>query len=331
MNLKIAKIRQQTLENVRNFFALKNFLEVQTPTLVNLPGMEPNLDPLSVNIPINNKKNRGYLITSPEYHMKRLLSSGFQKIWQLSSSFRGNEEKSPLHAVEFKMLEYYAAGMDYNKMADFTEELVKEMVLSKKKSLHTYQECKIEKEKPFEKITCKQAFKKYCNLNLDALYKNKSEFIGSAKKYDLNPSQSTEDIFWIIFLQDIEPHLGKKRPTFLFDYPAEMAALSKIKENNRLYCERFELYISGIEIANAFTELTDPKEQLDRLEKEKRERVNSNKEVYEIDKEFIKALELGMPESSGVALGFDRLVMIAAQKESIHEVMFFSKELIEMK
>lgn len=326
-----ALIQNRMLKNMRAFFDAQNFLEVMTPSLVDTPGMEPNLDPISAVVPQNHSTKKGFLITSPEYQMKRLLSSGLEKIWQLCSAYRGNEEKSPLHATEFKILEYYIAGIDYLEMADFTEKLVKAMILPDVKSSHVYRECTIQDDHRFKRISCKDAFKKYLNVNLDHLYTNTEKFIKTLQKkgFDVNKNQSTEDIFWTIFLQYIEPRLGHQRPEFLFDYPSEMAALSKISKNNPLYCERFELYISGIEVANAFSELTDPNEQLKRLKNEQKERLALKKEVYEIDNKFIKALELGMPESSGVALGFDRLAMIAANKESVHDVMFFSNEINE--
>lgn len=321
------KTRIATKKAVRAFFEEHSFVEVDTPTLVKHPGMEPNLSPIKTSVELSGEKQDAFLITSPEYHMKRLLAEGYKKIWQLTSSYRGGEERSMLHSSEFKMIEWYMTGSDYTDMASFAEEFVKFLVTKIHGKKHVYQECEMHTEEFFERITCEEAFQKYANLSLRDLYENKKQFIEDAgsEGFGVNEEQSTEDIFFTIFLQKIEPELGKHKPAFLFDYPAEMAALSKIKESDPMWCERFELFIAGIEIANAFSELVDPKEQEARLKNEQEERKELGKEAFEIDRRFIEALEYGIPKSSGIALGFDRLVMILAGAESIEQVQFFSE------
>ncbi|MBU1119053.1 EF-P lysine aminoacylase GenX [Patescibacteria group bacterium] len=314
---EILKKRMQIQKSIRCFFDQKGFMEVETPKLVSLPGMEPNLTPFRTSLLRNKKNHDAYLITSPEYHMKKILCSGMKKIWQMCPVFRNAEEKSPYHNPEFTMIEWYITGGNYKSMADFTEELVLYISQGFAKL-----------QKPFEHITCREAFLAYTGLHLEELYQDKDTFIKKAQGigYAVTVRDETADIFYKIFLKDIEPHLGKKKPTFLFDYPAEFAALSKIKKDNPLFCERFELYIDGIEIANAFSELTYPKEQKERLQKERQERKELGKEVYDVDTGFIDALEYGMPKSSGIALGFDRLVMVLTGTKSISEVMWFSGE-----
>lgn len=318
--------RRRCIAHLRSFFEEKGFNEVETPLLVRHPGMEPNLDPVSTQLFLNERHVDAYLITSPEYHMKRLLAAGYGDIWQLTSSFRDGEERSSLHSTEFKMLEWYMLDADYRAMANMTEELITSFVEVFHDGAFIYKECEISSAEFFERITCEHAFEKYANLSLRDLYGNKERFIedAQAQGFDIDLEEATEDIFYKVFLQKIEPELGKFKPTFLLDYPSEMAALSKIKKEDPLFCERFELYISGIEIANAFTELTDPKEQLKRLKSEQIQRKELGKEVLEIDRGFIEALEYGMPESSGIALGFDRLVMILASEKSIDRVQYFS-------
>lgn len=321
------KTRIATKKAVRAFFDEHGFVEVDTPTLVRYPGMEPNLNPIKTSVELAGEQQDAFLITSPEYHMKRLLAEGYEKIWQLTSSYRDGEERSALHSSEFKMIEWYMAGSDYADMASFTEEFLKFLVSKIHGEKHEYQECEIHTEEFFERITCEEAFQEYANLRLRDLYINKKQFIEDAgsEGFDVNEDQSTEDIFFTIFLQKVEPELGKYKPTFLFDYPAEMAALSIVKEDDPMWCERFELFISGVEIANAFSELVDMKEQEARLKKEQEERKELGKEVFEIDRRFIEALEYGIPKSSGIALGFDRLVMVLAGAESIEQVQFFSE------
>lgn len=318
--------RMKIIYTIRDFFNKEKFSEVETPILVKLPGMEPNLTPLRTEMIFGGKKQKAYLITSPEYAMKKLLCGGMEKIWQITSAFRDGEDKSFFHNPEFKILEWYEAGVDYQKIARTAEQLINFVAQKINHSEQLfYQGQKIDLTPPFQRITCEEAFLKYAKLNLRELYQNKEKFTGEAQKLGLEVElgSSTADLFFEIFLSRVEPNLPKHKPVFLFDYPAELAALSKIKAHDPLYCERFELYLGGLELGNAFSELTDPKEQETRLIKERAERRLLCKEAYQIDKSFLEALRWGMPESGGIALGVDRLVMILTDSQDISEVILF--------
>jgi len=305
MNKKIIQANKYSriIDLIRAWFKQNNFLEVFTPQLVHLPSMEPNLTPFKTEvISFKGKKTPAYLIMSPEYAMKRLLVDGFENIFQITSSFRNCEDNSPLHNLEFKILEWYRPQADYMDIAKDTENLI--YSINKKKYL-IYQNKKIDLTPPWEYLTCEQAFKKYANIDLKKIIKQKNY----------------EDDFYKIFLTHIERKLGQKKPTFLIDYPLSMAALSKAK--NKYWAERFELYIAGVELANAFSELNDWREQYSRLKQEKLERKKLGKEDYAIDLEFINALKKGMPKAGGIALGVDRLIMLLMNKTSLENIILF--------
>lgn len=309
--IKIAKRYSQIIDLLRLWLKDNNFLEVFTPQLVPLPSMEPNLTPFKTEvISFKGHKLPAYLIMSPEYAMKRLLAGGFQNIFQITSSFRNCEDNSPLHNLEFKILEWYRPNADYLNIAKDCENLIYNINKKFNRSKYLiYQNKKIDLTPPWEYLTCEQAFKKYANIDLKKLMRQKN----------------FEDDFYKIFLTHIERKLGQKKPTFLIDYPLSMASLSKKK--NKFWAERFELYIAGVELANAFSELTDWQEQLKRLKQERSERKKMSKEDYAVDMEFINALKKGIPETGGIALGVDRLIMLLTNKTSLKDVILFPNQL----
>jgi lysyl-tRNA synthetase class 2 len=169
----------------------------------------------------------------------------------------------------------------------------------------------------------KEAFEKYAGIDLDkALNRASMADIAKKKSYTVNKDDGFDDIFFKIFLSEIEPNLGGGRPTVLYDWPAQMAALSRRKKRDPRYAERFEVYIGGLELGNAFSELVDSNEQRERLMEEKKLRKNLGKEIYDIDESFLRALR-DMPPSGGIAMGVDRIVMLFTDARSIDEVIFF--------
>lgn len=305
--LTIARNYSRITDLTRQWFKKNKFLEVFTPELVPIPSMEPYLTPFKTEVVgFKGDKKPAYLIMSPEYAMKRLLANGFEKIFQITSAFRNEEDNSPLHNLEFKILEWYCVNTDYMGIAQDTENLI--YFINKqfnKSDILYYQNKKINLSPPWEYLTCEQAFKKYAGVDLKELMREKN----------------FEEKFYKIFLTDIERKLGQEKPTFLTDYPVAMAALSKKK--NKLWAERFELYIAGIELVNAFSELTDWQEQLNRLQAEKEEREKLGKEAYPVDMEFIAALKKGLPACGGIALGMDRLIMLLTDKAGLKDVILF--------
>jgi len=328
-------LRAKIISLIRIFFGKENFLEVETPSLVKLPGMEPHLDPIKVSLPVLGGQRESYLITSPEYAMKKILAAGFTKIFQICKSFRGGEAMDDLHNPEFTILEWYRAGADYENIMDDTENLItfiganlqnkKRVTFSKKiRNLKIkYQGKIIDLTSPWPRLTLKEAFWKYAGVDLDKVLDRNSIACAATKKgYAVSKNDSFDDIFFKIFLSEIEPGLNKERPIILYDWPAQMAALSRKKKDDPRYAERFEVYIGGLELGNAFSELVDSDEQRKRLLAERNLRKVLGKEIYDIDKDFLEALR-EVPPSGGIAMGVDRIVMLFADAESIDEVIFF--------
>lgn len=287
--------RAVIIKAIRAFFDAHGYLEIETPTLVSKPGTEPFLTPFETEVrDVKGGLHRGCLITSPEYAMKELLTAGFPKIYQLTKCFRNGEDFGGLHNPEFTMLEWYRAGTDYTGIMDELESLVLTAGEAVGRTVAV----------PFERMKVVEAFRKYADADALELAKDEAEYHH-------------------VFLNAVEPHLGKEAPTILYDYPAEMAALSKLKTSDRRFAERFELYVGGIEIANAFTELTDAEEQRGRFEEENTLREKLGKDTQGLDEDFLSALEEGMPESGGIALGVDRLVMSLLGESDIRRVIAF--------
>jgi len=288
--------RAEIIKKIRAWFGGEGFIEVQTPVLQVMGAPDAHIKPFQT----DDSHHSWELHTSPEIAMKKLLVSGMDKIFQICPVFRKGNHSS-LHSAEFTMLEWYRTSTDYTAMMDDCEALVQSLGLFK--------------DAPFERLSVADAFQKYAQIELNADLKKAAQSIGVR----IIETDTFEDIFHAIMAEKIEPNLGQGRPMILYDYPPSMAALAKKRGD---IAERFELYINGIEIANAFSELTDPIEQRARLEED----LALKKELYGIetplDEDFIAALEHGMPESSGCALGLDRLVMIACRIDDIGDVQW---------
>ncbi|HOK35453.1 MAG TPA: EF-P lysine aminoacylase EpmA [Candidatus Pacearchaeota archaeon] len=331
-NPKLKKIqiqRSRINQLIRAFFKKRGFLEVETATLVKCAGQEPYITPMNVSFEDErNRKYKGYLITSPEYSLKKLLVAGFEKIFEITKVFRSNESFGGIHNPEFTMIEWYRARSNYKEIMKDTEELV--CFLNQKinnSNYLIYQNKKINLTLPWPRLTVKKAFLKYTDIDLDKcqnLKNFKKEIKRNKNLKDLvNDNDDWNDIFCKIFIDKIEPSLPKDRPIILYDYPLPQAALAKRKNKNSFYAERFEVFIAGIELANAFSELTDPKEQYNRFKKEQNLRKKLKKEIIPIDKDFIRALELKMPPSGGIALGIDRLQMLLLNIKDINDLLLF--------
>ena len=314
------------LDLIRNFFKKRGFLEVQTPILSKNISTEPYIDPVPVKFSDDkNKIYHGYLITSPEYFLKKLLAAGFNKIFEITKAFRQKEALGGLHNPEFTILEWYRTHANYRHIMKDTEELVYDLV--KKLHHHSYffyQGQKIDVSLPWLRISVKQAFKKYAKINLDKI-KNLNYFkkIVKQKDYHLPKYCDWNDLFYLIFLNEIEPQLSKDKAIILYDYPLPQAALAKRKNKKSFYVERFEAYVGGMEISNAFSELLDWREQSKRLKEDQKLRKKLRKEIISIDKSFIRALKSGIPPASGNALGVDRLEMLLLNIKDINDLLMF--------
>jgi len=318
--------RAKTISLIRKFFEKEGFLEVETPLLGKAVGMELHLDAFETTFEDDQgTKLPLYLQTSPEYFMKRLLSAGFEKIFQLCKAFR-NGEITPLHNTEFTILEWYRAYASYEEIMLDTERLVESLAheLLNTSQLE-YQGKMIDLSPPWERITVHDAMLNYAKIDLYEASTTEEFFRLATKKgfSTIKAEDEWETIFFKIFLEAVEGKLGRGRPTFLLDYPLSMGALAKQKESNPNIAERFEVYIEGLELGNAFTELNDSQEQRERLVREQQERVLLGRDIYPLDEQFLQALEEGIPPSGGIAIGVDRLVMLFTNSRSIEEVLCF--------
>jgi lysyl-tRNA synthetase class 2 len=291
------RLRARMIQSIRRFFAENEYLEVETPYLIPAPAPEPHIDAMS--------SGASYLHTSPELCMKRLLAAGYSRIFQISRCFR-HGERGDLHLPEFTILEWYRAGIDYMDLMEECERLISSVFsdMGGGQSIG-YMGMQIGLKDRWERLSVSEAFARYADMSLERALERGS--------------------FDEVMVNQIEPNLGVTRPTFLHDYPAPLAALSRLKCDAPGFAERFEMYIAGLELANGFSELTDVKEQKERFEEQQRQRIILGKRVYPMPERFLRSLE-HMPEAAGIALGVDRLAMILAGRPKIDDVVAFTPE-----
>jgi len=289
--------RAGIIQFIRQFFIEQGFLEVETPSLVPAPVPEAHIDLIHT--------QRGFLQASPELCMKRLLSEDFPKIFQICKCHRDGE-RGNLHLPEFTLLEWYRTKADYSDLMADCEALVCHVadILGIGSAIQ-YRGRTIDLQPPWERITVKEAFTRYSPVSL-------SEALQTGR-------------FDEITVMHIEPNLNKSKPVFLCDYPASLASLARLKQCNPEVAERFELYMGGLELANAFSELIDPVEQEIRFNKENDIREKHGRERYPIPEKFLIALKT-MPPSAGIAFGVDRLVMLLTASDNIDDVVTFTPE-----
>jgi len=301
---------------------------VETPCLVPAPGMEPHIHAFEAAfVPEGGGPARAlYLHSSPEYAMKRLLSEGFGRIFQLARVFR-NGEVSSTHNPEFTMLEMYRAGTDYLGIMRELEELIEACAAAldpRGEPRARWKGGDLALAAPFDRLTVSDAFAA-AGVDLAACQGDAGRLRAAARSRGIEPGpegESFEDAFFRVFLAAIEPGLGRGRPVYLVDWPASMAALAKLSSTDPRWAERFELYASGLELANGFTELTDAREQRRRLLEERALRQRLGRPPYPLDERFLEAVGR-MPDAGGVALGLDRLLMLLAGAESVADVLLF--------
>lgn len=291
---KTLKARHQILREIRNYFDSAQYLEVETPVRVLSPGIDPYIDAITAG-------HGHYLSPSPELQMKRLLTLKIPRIYQITHAFRDNEQ-GELHNAEFTILEWYRCETDYTGIMAETEQLLYYL-------LHD--------SPAVQQVTSSYAFP-FLRIRVDDLFKSRAGWEPS--------SQWDEDRFYSDWVENIEPYLKTLSCVFVFDFPAPLASLAKLKDGNPLLCERFELFLNGMEIVNAFTELIDPEEQTERFEDARKKRLRLGKDSYEIDGKFISALQNGIPACAGAALGIDRLIMALLGLHDISLVQTFPAE-----
>jgi elongation factor P--(R)-beta-lysine ligase len=318
-------VRAKVSRDLRRYFEAQDFVEVETPTRVLAPGQELHLDA----IPAGEDR---HLITSPEYHMKRLVAGGMESIVQFCRCFRA-EEDGPFHQPEFTMIEWYRAGGTMDDLMRDCESMVEAAaraagtwpsVAIPALRRSAFASPTLDLQSPFERVSVRELFGKHASVKLRG-DESAAEMRALAHRAGCSVSADAawDDVFYQIFLDRIEPHLGTTRPTFVFDWPQPLGALARSKPGDPMTVERFELYAGGIELANAFGELTDAVEQRRRFVEESETRRVRGKAVYAIDEKLLAALP-HMPPTSGIALGFDRLLMLVLGAPEICDVLAFA-------
>ncbi len=317
--------RARFMKALRRFFDDQDFIEVETPALQLCPVMDAHIhgfktDLLNVDLSHNAAL---YLHTSPEFDMKKLLTAGMSKIYQICHVFR-NAEGSRLHSPEFTLIEWYRAAENYAALMDDCVDCLRYIAENMGIKQYSHQGKTSDPFATWERVSVQEAFQQYAQIDLDSVLDDRDAFAMAADSINVRVVEGDrwDDIFHAVMAAKIESNLGMGVPTILYDYPISMAALSRKKPEDERYAERFELYVCGIEVANAFSELTDAKEQRARYEEEMRIKKVLYGDTYPADESFFAALDHGMPESAGVALGVDRLVMLATGVDDIRDVLW---------
>lgn len=285
--------RARIMQMIRAFFIGRGYLEVETPHRVPMNAPEAHIDAVG--------SDGWFLHTSPELPMKRMLAAGYERLFQICRCWRGGERGSR-HLPEFAMLEWYRVGVDYHALMAECEELLRALVPSGRLD---WQGHSVDLQRPWERITVREAFARYTQTTPAAA---------------LQDGSFDERIAF-----DIEPYLGLEQPVFLIEYPSECAALARRKADDSRVAERFEIYVAGLELANAFSELTDPEEQRTRFAAEEQTRRAAGKPPYPFPEKFIAELSALGP-AAGIAFGLDRLVMLLTDAKTIDDVVAFTPQ-----
>lgn len=327
-------LREKINRTIRLFFQEQAFHEVETPLLLSYPGTEPFLNQFSTELKTaSGEIFPAFLATSPEYAMKKLLVANLGNIFQICKAFRNQESLGTWHNPEFSLLEFYHVGVNYRElMADF-EHLLLFLCqkLDRDPQKFVYQAKTYDLTPPYPKFRVTQLFQKYLDLDVDQLFDLRALTKKAlALQYDLSnfrpptPEIAWEELYQQLFFNEIAPHLEAiLQPVIVYDYPASQSALARPCADDSRLAERFEVYFAGMELGNAFGELTDSQLLNNNLQKDLHLAQVLGKKNNSIDKSFLEALDAGLPACSGMAVGLDRLTMLLADANNIDEVLFF--------
>lgn len=310
--------RAKILAHLRRELDQQGYLEVDTPQRVLHPALEPQL--------VAQRAGSHYLITSPEYQLKRLLAGGLERVYFLGHSWRG-DERGPLHLGEFCLLEWYESGAGLADLMDQTEALVRGLARALCMSSVQFKGIRADLERQFVRMSVAEAFERFAGIDLRGVVTAEQLASRAAKAgTSSRPGASFDEIFSQLLLERVEPRLGELGAVFLHHYPAPLGALARRDPNDPSVAERVELYVAGVELSNGYAELTDPEEQRARFHADQELRRSRGREVPALDERFIEALREGIPPCAGNALGVDRLAMLLCGAEDVGQVVPFTPE-----
>lgn len=323
-------IREKVIDACRAYLKKNGFHEVETPKLLPQPSMEPFLEVFETTLTFaEGDSYRAFLPSSPEFALKKLLAAGVGSCFELCKSFRNGEGRSTRHNPEFTILEWYHTPGDYLDVMKDVEGLfqaIHQTIFGSDNKLFTlpYQGKEYSLATSWERLSVSEAFQKYASIDVETLL-SEEKLVKKAheKGYAVSSGTTWEQVYNQILFNEIEPHLGTHTPTFLYDYPVSQAALSKKKVSDPRFAERFEVFLAGFELGNAFSELTDWKEQEARCLADLAERKRLGKTQYGMDTDFIEALKSGMPPSGGIAMGLDRIAALFTNVPAVQDVLLF--------
>ena len=324
---KLLLLKTKSVGCIRRFFDSRGFVEWQTPRLVVSPGIEVHLQGFVTHyLDSRGEARRRYLPTSPEFSLKKALCAGMERIYELCRCFRNGGESGPLHHCEFTMLEWYRAFADYQAIMVDVEELGWFLAQELGPEVApSFRGIALDWRPPWSRRSLKEVFSHYCGIDLERGLEDPEYFRREARRLLGQPREEEEDfdtLFFRLSLHFIEPHLGVGKPEILYDYPITMAALAAGKPGDPQVAERFEVYVAGVEVANAFTELNDPAEQEARFHQALAEKRRRGFPEVPIDAEFLRELGYGMPPAAGIALGVERLLMALTDTSHINDLFF---------
>ncbi|NRO94962.1 lysine--tRNA ligase [Paraburkholderia sp. NMBU_R16] len=316
--------RTKAISSIRNFMSDANFMEVETPMLHPIPGGAAAKPFVTHH---NALDMQMFMRIAPELYLKRLIVGGFERVFEINRNFR-NEGVSPRHNPEFTMMEFYAAYTDYVWLMDFTERLIRQTAIDALGTATiTYQGRELDLSKPFHRLTITQAIRKYAPDYTDTQLADAAFVRSELKRLGVDTTQpmflnaGLGALQLALFEETAEAQLWE--PTFIIDYPVEVSPLARASDSIEGITERFELFITGREIANGFSELNDPEDQAARFRKQVEQKDAGDEEAMYYDADYIRALEYGMPPTGGCGIGIDRLVMLLTDSPSIRDVILF--------
>lgn len=328
---KIYTDRATIIRLIREYFWSRGFIETETPLAVRYPGQEPYLNPVPVTMHDERSvAHQLHIHTSPEFSMKKLLAAGYEKIFQITKTFRDYESFGGNHNPEFTMIEWYRAPGICADFMDDMENLFKYVADAMNIRVLRYRNKEVPIRGNWDRLTMRDVWKKYIQVELnDYLTVDAIQRLATNRGYSVNTDDEYDDLFFKIFLNEVEPYLGVERPVFVYDYPVQMTSLSRVCEHDTRYAQRVECYVGGLELCNGFGELTDPILQKQQLERDKLLREKLGKESWPVDPNFIQALKSLHDENrpaAGVAMGVDRMVVLCTGATDINEVIFQSMD-----